>query len=200
MVTDITTIDLSKTFTYADYLTWQIKERLELIKGRVFKMTPAPAMKHQKVAANIFGRLSSLVREQGKCEVFFAPFDVRLPTKGKTHDQDITTVVQPDICVVCDTKKLDEKGCLGAPDIMVEILSPSTSKKDLNDKFYLYEESGVQEYWVVFTGVDMMEVYELRDGKYTSAVRYFKGDTLQTSILPGLTINIDDVFVMPQGF
>ena len=200
MVTDINTIDLSKTFTYADYLTWQIKERLELIKGRVFKMTPAPAMKHQKISANIFTGLTSFIREQDRCEVFFAPFDVRLPTKGKTHDEDITTVVQPDICIVCDPNKLDEKGCLGAPDIMVEILSPSTSKKDLNDKYQLYEESGVQEYWVVFTGVDMMEVYELHDGKYTTGVRYFKGDTLQTHILPGLIINIDDVFVMPKGF
>ncbi len=200
MVTDINTIDLNKKFTYSDYLTWQIKERLELIRGRVFKMTPAPAMKHQKISANIFAGLTAFIRKQDKCEVFFAPFDVRLPIKGKTHDKDITTVVQPDICVVCDPKKLDEKGCLGAPDIMVEILSPSTSKKDLNDKYQLYEESGVQEYWVVFTGVDMMEVYELHDGKYTSGVRYFKGDTLQTPIMPGFILNIDDVFVMPKGF
>lgn len=199
MVTDINTLDLNQSFTFADYLTWQIKERLELIKGRVFKMTPAPAMKHQKIAVNILRQISSHLIG-GRCEVFSAPFDVRLPSKGKTHDEDITTVVQPDICVVCDTQKLDEKGCLGAPDIMVEILSPSTSKKDLNDKYQLYEESGVCEYWVVYPGVDMMEVYLLQDGKYNSGVRYFKGDMLQTPIMPGFILNVDDVFVMPHGF
>ena len=199
LITDINNIDFSKSFTFADYLTWQVKERLELIKGKIFKMTPAPAMKHQKLVGNIFGAIVSHIRQQSKCEVFIAPFDVRL-SKNKADNEEITTVVQPDICVVCNPKKLDEKGCLGSPDIIVEILSPSTSKKDLNIKYDLYEEHGVIEYWVVYPGEDMIDIFVLEEEKYKLQARYFKGDVIETPILPGFQLDVDEAFVMPEGF
>ena len=121
----------------------------ELIRGKIYKMSPAPTSKHQIVVGNLHGIVWNFLRGKS-CKVFTAPFDVRLPSAPKKKaDKEISTVVQPDLCVICDLEKIDERGCLGAPDWIVEILSKFTSAKDLNEKFSVYEEAGVREYWVV---------------------------------------------------
>ncbi len=131
-------LDLNKTYTYADYLKWFFEERIELIKGKIFKMLPAPSTYHQLISGNLFLKIGSFFEGDG-CQVFTAPFDVRLPGSSfDLKDEDILTVVQPDISIVCDKNKMDRKGCLGAPDWIIEILSPSTSQKDRIDKFELY--------------------------------------------------------------
>jgi len=139
-------LDLNKRYTYADYLTWFDDKARELIDGFIKMMSPAPRIRHAKVVKNIYRHFDSIItKNKGRCEVFFAPFDVRFPKNGETAYDKIDTVVQPDICVICDLSKLDDRGCCGAPDMIVEVLSPSTAKKDLTEKFNLYEEHGVKE-------------------------------------------------------
>jgi Uma2 family endonuclease len=117
-------------YTYADYLTWDIDHMVELIKGKVFRQAAAaPRRIHQEISIRISSQLFALLKGKS-CKVFSAPFDVRLPVKSRKHE-DINTVAQPDICVVCDPEKLDDLGCVGAPDLIMEILSPSNNKKEL---------------------------------------------------------------------
>ncbi len=188
--------DLSGTYTYADYLTWQWDEMTELIRGKIFKMSPAPGSLHQRISGNIFGQLWNYL--QGKpCQVFSAPFDVRLPISPKNKaDIEIITVVQPDLCVVCDPSKIDERGCLGAPDWIIEILSRHTSAKDLREKFEVYEEAGVKEYWVVHPQEQTVLVYTLeQNGKYQGILKpYIRTDCISPVALQGLTINLAAVF------
>lgn len=139
-------IDLSGTYSYASYMRWKFEERVELIRGRVFEMSAAATM-HQVCAGNIFFELKLFLKAKS-CRAFISPFDVRFPDKSKA-DKDIFTVLQPDICVVCDENKIDRRGCVGAPDIVIEVLSPGNNQKDLFHKYQIYEESGVREYWVV---------------------------------------------------
>ena len=188
--------DLSGTYSYSDYLTWQWTEMAELIHGKIFKMSPAPGSKHQKVGGNLFGLLWNHLRGKN-CQVFMAPFDVRLPISSKQKsDKEIITVVQPDLCVVCDPAKIDERGCLGAPDWIIEILSPHTSSKDLREKFEVYEEAGVGEYWVVHPQEQTVLVYVLNaKGKYEGMLTpYVCTDHVAPVILPGLVINLLEVF------
>ena len=134
-------IDLSIRYTFADYMTWLDDKARELIDG-IIKMMPAPRPVHAKISFNITGNLWAILKKhQDRCEVFSAPFDVRLPKNGETADNTIYTVVQPDICVVCDPSKIDKRGCCGAPDMIVEIFSPSTKARDAREKFILYEKS-----------------------------------------------------------
>jgi len=136
----------SQRYTYADYQKWMDNKRRELINGIVYDFG-APRRMHAQISSLLLSAINWFVKERkGKCKIYHAPFDVRFPKNGETADDKIYTVVQPDICVICDPKKLDEKGCIGAPDLIVEVQSPSTAKKDLNEKFSLYEESGVREY------------------------------------------------------
>jgi len=153
-------LDLSKQYTYSDYLTWQFSERVELLRGWIARMSPAPNRYHQDVSANISFSLRSHLYGKG-CKVYDAPFDVRLPT---TEGGD--TVVQPDICVICDPSKLTKQGCTGAPDLIVEILSPGNTNREMKEKFSLYEEAGVQEYWVVDPANFMILRYHLRERVY----------------------------------
>jgi Uma2 family endonuclease len=186
-------LDLSGDYSYADYLKWTFEERVELIKGKLFRMSPAPNRMHQKLSLEIARELSFYLK--GKiCEVYTAPFDVRLPRKLK-DDQDIITVVQPDICVICDPAKLDDKGCLGAPDIVVEILSPGNNRKEMRNKFEVYRESGVKEYWVVFPGEKVFLQYTLSEnGQYIESLPLNPGDTVTTPILPGFALDLDELF------
>ncbi|MGL4943296.1 MAG: Uma2 family endonuclease [Thermoguttaceae bacterium] len=158
----------TQRYSYADYLTWLDDARREIIGGLVTLMNPAPSMPHARIAFKTAHRLQTIIESRcGKCEVFMAPFDVRLPVNGETRDEEIFTVVQPDICVICDPSKLDEHGCLGAPDLVVEILSPSTSKRDRNTKFELYERSGVREYWIASPEGFWVRVFRLQpNGRY----------------------------------
>lgn len=188
--------DLSGTYTYADYLTWHMTEMKELIKGKIYRMSPAPGSIHQKISGKLFVQIAIFLKNE-KCQVFSAPFDVRLPASKKDErDQEIITVVQPDLCVVCDPKKIDERGCLGAPDWVIEILSRQTSSKDLREKFEVYEESGVQEYWVVHPQEQTVLVYTLnQQGKYEGILKpYVRTDRVSPITLPGLTINLEEVF------
>jgi len=189
-------LDLTKTYTYADYYSWKFEERLELIKGKIFKMSPAPGNTHQEIALNIAGDLRNFLKNKS-CKVYIAPFDVRLVREEKS-DKKVKTVVQPDVCVVCDlSKTADNRGCLGAPDIVVEILSPGNNKKELNIKYDLYEEFGVKEYWVVYPNELSLVRYSLnKDGKFTTEEKAFTvGDIITTPILPGFELSLDDVFL-----
>ena len=179
-------------YTYADYLQWNFEERLELFRGKIFKMS-APARDHQEISGNLFFSIRFCLGTN-YCKVFSAPFDVRLPVKNKKKDNEINTVVQPDICVVCDETKLDSRGCCGAPDIIVEILSPGNSKKDTQNKFEFYRESGVQEYWIVVPLFEYIVVYSLQNGKYIGSKPYGTGETITSSVLPGISIEVKDIF------
>lgn len=134
-------------YTYGDYLLWQGDDRWELIDGAPFDISPAPGRRHQEVVVQLLTQIASFL-EGNTCQVYVAPFDVRLPATDET-DEAIVDVVQPDISVICDRSKLDDAGCRGAPDWVIEVVSPRTAARDHSQKRDLYERSGVREYWVV---------------------------------------------------
>ena len=180
-------------YSYKDYLQWSPEERWEIIQGVPYLMSPAPSTEHQSISARLVAQLVQFAMDK-PCRVFHAPFDVRLP-QGNEKDEDIDTVVQPDITVVCDSSKLDEKGLRGAPDLVVEILSLATAKKDLSEKFNLYEKNGVREYWVVFPKEKALDIYHLNEeGVYDKTGNYFAGDIMKCDIFPGLEIDLAKVF------
>jgi Uma2 family endonuclease len=181
-----------QTYTYADYVNFKFEEMVELIKGKIFKMSPAPRTSHQKISMGLSTIIFNFLKNK-QCQVFHAPFDVILPIGNKKNDK-ATTVVQPDIVVICDPEIIKEAGCFGVPNLLIEILSPSTAKKDLQDKYNVYEEAGVDEYWIVYPEIHYIEVFILENNKYKPKVSYFKDDILKTAILPGLEIKIEDIF------
>ncbi len=190
VITNFSDLDLTKQYTYSDYMLWQFSERVELIRGFIMKMSPAPNRFHQVVSQNLSGLFYNSFRKH-PCDVYVAPFDVRLPIKSKKKD---TTVVQPDICVVCDKTKLDDAGCNGTPELMIEILSPNNSKHDLDTKFKLYEEAGVLEYWIVEPVEKMLLVYTLVNEKFIGLPPQTQGENIQSPLFPDLQIAIDDIF------
>ena len=192
-VTKFSQLDITKKYTYADYLTWQFKDRVELIKGCIHKMSPAPNVKHQTTSWNLTLLIGNYLTNS-KCKAFAAPFDVRL-YKVNTANVKIETVVQPDICIVCNINKLDEKGCLGAPDLIIEIVSPGNSKKDLKTKFDLYQNNGVLEYWVANPLEKSVQQFYLENNKYKYIKTFFTGDQLESKIIKGLIINLNKVFL-----
>jgi Uma2 family endonuclease len=134
-------------FTYGEYKLWPEDDRWELIGGVAYQMS-APTRKHQALAGLIHGRLFAFL--EGKpCKVYISPFDVLLPELSEIDDDDVTNVVQPDVVVFCDKDKLTKAGARGAPDVAFEVLSPSTTKKDLREKFDLFQRMGVREYWLI---------------------------------------------------
>ncbi|WP_231514912.1 Uma2 family endonuclease [Oceanobacillus salinisoli] len=153
-----------RKYSYGDYLTWNEGERIELIDGEIFNMTPAPSRRHQQILGELFTAFSVFLRGK-EFKAFFAPFDVRLLTENK-QDDDINNVVQPDLSVVCDQNKLDDQGCNGAPDMIIEILSPSSVKLDRWKKYQLYEKAGVKEYWLVDPVNESVEIHLLTDEHY----------------------------------
>lgn len=179
-------------YSYADYLTWQLDEMVEIIKGKLFKMTAAPSRIHQKVAAKLFYRLYGFLEEK-PCEVYSAPFDVRLP-KTSMRNEDIYTVVQPDICVICDKNKLDDAGCIGAPDLIVEILSPGNNKKELKNKYEVYQESGVREYWIIHPNEQTLMIYSLHNGHFVPSRLFTSGDIVTSEVLSGFSLDLEDFF------
>ena len=191
-LTNLSELDLNGHYTYADYVTWQFEEMVELIKGKVFKMSPAPTRYHQRVSHNLNGLLYGVTR--GKlCQAYSAPTDVRFITKG-SEDKDITTVVQPDLFIVCDPSKLDSNGCLGSPDFIVEIISPATATKDLKIKFELYQQAGVGEYWVVYPGEQVIHVFLLINGKYVPSGVYTEHGPIPLQTLTGISLELQDIF------
>jgi Uma2 family endonuclease len=179
-------------YSYADYLTWEMDSMVELIKGKIFRQSAAPRRIHQEVALQLARKIADYLDDK-TCKIFIAPFDVRLPAKSK-KPQDIFTVVQPDICVVCDPSKLDELGCIGAPDLVVEILSPGNNQKELIHKHDIYEENGVREYWVIHPSEQTLLIYTLTDGKYISSRLYTIGHTVTSSSVHGFTLDLEDIF------
>ena len=165
---------------------------VELIKGKVFKAAAAPRRMHQKISGKIFTKLH-IYLENTHCEAYITPFDVRLPHTSKKNE-DVFTVVQPDICVVCDKGKLDEMGCIGAPDLIVEVLSPGNNKKELNNKYEVYEESGVKEYWIIHPNENTMLVYTLIDRKFVPSKLFRVGDSVASECITGFHLDLDDVF------
>ncbi len=189
-ITKFEQLNLNKLYTYTDYLTWQFEERVELIKGKVFKMA-APSSWHQSTSMDFSGIFWQYFKNK-PCKVYAAPFDVRLPiVKGNKS----YTVVQPDLCVICDKNKIDIKGCLGSPDLVVEILSPSTSKVDLYDKFYLYQEAKVKEYWIVYPNQKQVLVYILnKENKYIGLKPLTEDDKLKSVLFPDLEFDLKRIF------
>ena len=191
MVTNINQLDpINGIYTYAEYLLWKFEERVELLKGKLFKMS-APSPTHQMVQSNLNIELGLLFKGK-KCQIYPAPFDVRLPVKGEIGDA-IHTVVQPDLCVVCDPDKIDNRGCVGAPDLLIEIISPGNSKKELKSKFQLYEEAGVREYWVIHPVEEYVIVNVLEDGHYKT-LNPIVDDQVCSVIFPTLKIHTKDIF------
>jgi len=176
-----------KRYTYADYLTWDETIRCELFDGVPCMMSPAPSRMHQDINMTLSTQLNNFLADK-PCKVYAAPFDVRLSV-GEGND----TIVQPDIVVVCDRTKLDEKGCLGAPDLIVEILSPSSAAHDRVRKFNKYRQAGVREYWIVDPESKTVNAYILENEKYT-AVAWSQGDTMCSHVLSGFMITLADLF------
>ena len=194
-ITDINQLDLNGTYSYADYLLWRFKERVELFKGKIFEMSPAPNRKHQRVCLLLTRYLDRFFENQ-KCGLYFAPFDVRLINFTKsTADNTVFTVVQPDLCVICDQSKLDKRGCIGSPDLVVEILSPGNSKKELGIKFNLYEENGVLEYWIVNPLEESVLIYSLVNGKYIGTKPLIDNEKIASPLFPELDFEIEKIFV-----
>lgn len=192
-ITDFSQLDLSKTYTYADYLTWKFDEFVELIKGKVMRPMAGPSRRHQVISTNMLRQLLP-VFTGNPCQVYHAPFDVRLTTSGANGDQQIQTVVQPDICVVCDPAKLDDRGCVGAPDWIIEILSPGNTARDTKTKFDLYEESGVREYWIVYPGQNTVTAYILVNEQYKLTGEYIEPGSMPVASLPGLVVEWAELF------
>lgn len=185
-------IDLSGSYSYANYLRWRFEERLELIRGKIFEMS-APATFHQEVLRELFGALYMHLKGH-QCKVFSAPFDIRFPKDSKA-DHQIYNVVQPDICVICDLQKLDRKGCIGAPDIVVEILSPGNNKKELQIKYGLYQEFGVREYWIVDPNNKTVLKHVLNDyGIYVTHAARATGAMFTSDMLTGFALDLDEIF------
>lgn len=192
IITDIKQLDLNKSYTYADYLTWKFMERVELILGKIFLMSPAPTSKHQYISGLMSAEFVTFLKRTS-CRVFSAPFDVTLPIKNKNGEPN--TVIQPDICVICDHEKITEKGCVGAPDLIVEIVSGSSVKRDLHEKYNIYEQSGVKEYWIVHPNDKSLSIFLLNEqGKYVTSRPLTYGDKVASKVLPGMEIDLNEVF------
>ena len=178
-----------KHYTYADYLQWPDEARYELIDGEAFLMSPAPLVEHQEVAGEVFRQLANQLDGQ-PCRPYIAPVDVRLP-RADEADAAIDTVVQPDVLVVCDPSKIDRRGVRGAPDWVLEVLSPSTAAHDQIAKRRTYERAGVREYWLVHPGDRTLTVYVLENGQYGRPEIYELKDATPIGVLPGVSIAWD---------
>jgi Uma2 family endonuclease len=179
-------------YTYADYLKFEYEEMVELIRGRIFKMSPAPNTNHQRILGRLHLKLHNLLNGK-KCEIFLAPTDVILPIANKKRES-ATTVVQPDIFVICNTSIVENGGIFGVPDLIIEILSPHTKKKDLQNKYDVYEEAGVKEYWIAMPEQKLVEVFVLENQKYKRIQTYVHTDILDCVTIYGLTIDLNEVF------
>jgi Uma2 family endonuclease len=178
--------------TYADYLTWSRDYGDELINGTAYvREPPSPGLSHQKAVGEIYRQVATALKGK-RCQVYIAPSDVRLP-KSTEQDDQVDTVVQPDVFIVCDRQKVDERGTRGAPDWVVEVLSPSTARHDQFVKVPAYERAGVREVWLVHPIDRALTIYRLEAGRYGCATCLeLKGQTPLTAV-PGVTVDWDEV-------
>ena len=185
-------VSYEKIYTYTDYLNFDFEYMVELIRGKIYKMTPAPNLRHQRVSRN----LSSLIHirlKTKKCEMFSAPIDVVLPIENRKNGKE-HTVVQPDLAVFCDLSILKEQAAFGPPTLVVEILSPHTKKKDIQLKYEIYEEAGVEEYWVIMPEEELLEQFVLENRKYQRIQTYTREDSVEARAVDGLSVDLDEVF------
>ena len=179
-------------YTFADCLIWGENERIEIINGEAVMMAP-PSRTHQEVSGELFRQLANFL-EGKKCKVYPAPFAVRLFEKDGDTPEDVDTMVEPDISVVCDHDKLDKHGCKGAPDLVVEVLSPSTQRHDRLVKLDLYQRAGVREYWIVDPDSSTVQVFMLKDGYLHPHEVYSEKDIAKVNVLDGCFIELSKVF------
>ena len=183
-------------YSYADYMQWTDDKRYEIIDGIVYDMN-APLRIHQEITFAMARKLADFFDDK-PCKVYISPFDVRLPKKSK-KDENIFNVVQPDISVICDEDKLDERGCIGAPDIAIEVISPSTASHDHIRKRNLYEKHKVKEYWLVDPINRIVIIYTLENNTYSTTETFGTKDILKSATFPDLEINLAEVFpVLPK--
>ena len=185
-------LPLEKRYTLADALSWDENERIELIDGVPVFMAP-PTRAHQEILMEMAGQIRDYLKGK-KCRVYPAPFAVRLFEQAGDQPGNVDTLVEPDISVVCDPDKLDDIGCKGAPDFVIEILSPSTQRHDRLTKFNLYQQAGVREYWIVDPLSKVVQVFLLEGGTFRAAEVYTAEATAEVSVLPGCLISLPDVF------
>lgn len=179
-------------YTFADCLTWGESERIEIINGEAVMMAP-PTRIHQEILMELSRQLANFL-EGKKCKVYPAPFAVRLFEKEGDAPEDVNTMVEPDISVVCDHDKLDKHGCKGAPDLVVEVLSPSTQRHDRLVKLDLYQRAGVREYWIVDPDSSTVQVFMLKDGYLHPYEVYSDKDIAKVNVLDGCFIELSKVF------
>ena len=184
---------LEERYTYGDYRSWDDDLRWELIDGEAFCMSPGPGEAHQALSAKLVTRLVTYFEGKG-CRVYASPFDVMLPNGDESEDE-IDTVIQPDIMILCDISKLQHNGIKGAPEVVFEILSPSTAWRDLADKLYLYERAGVKEYMTVDPVNSIVTAYRRgEDGLFSQRSVYRISDVLEFKTFPDLKIPLNSVF------
>lgn len=179
-------------YTFADCLTWGEDERIELIDGEPVMMAP-PSRAHQEISMELSRQIANFL-EGKRCRVYAAPFAVRLFEQDGDRPEDVDTVVEPDITVVCDRNKLDTHGCKGAPDVVIEILSPSTARHDRLVKLHLYQQAGVREYWIVSPEEQTVQVFLLRDGLLLPCEVYDRFAVAKITALDGCFIELARVF------
>lgn len=178
-----------KKYSYADYLTWDDDTRMELIEGIPYDMSPAPLRIHQEISMEISRQIANHLVDK-PCKVYAAPFDVRL-ADPKAKDENIFNVVQPDIAIICDREKLDDKGCLGSPDLIMEVVSPSSVAKDMIKKLNLYEKFSVKEYWLIHPVDKIIMVYKLEElEKYARPIVYPFEEEIPLGIFNDFAISI----------
>ena len=195
-ITQLSQLDFSKTYSYADYLTWHFSEAVELIKGKIMLMSPAPNVGHQVIERNLIIDIGTYLRGK-KYQVFPAPFDVRLYDRQKSilANQDIHSVVQPDACVICNPDILDKQGCNGAPDWIIEILSKGNSKKEMHLKYALYQESGVTEYWIIYPNDEVIHQFVLDENqRYQLKAMYIEDDVAVPHLFPDFSLDLKLIF------
>lgn len=168
-----------------------------LVKGKVIPISPSPSLQHQNISMNLSGILYKFFK--GKPDkVFAAPFNVRLYNheQSEQHNQDIYTIVSPDLCVVCDSSKLDQQGCLGAPNLVIEIIAKNTAKKDIHTKYQLYQASGVKEYWLIYPHEQTIQQFILNteDNEYDLHRMYSDNDSIIPYLFPYLSIELAEIF------
>ena len=179
-----------ETYSWKDYRSWSEEERWELLEGIAWSMSPAPSRTHQKLLGELFTQFYNFL-EGTECEVYAAPFDVKL--SPETED-DAPTVVQPDIVLCCDPDKLTDWGLQGAPDLVTEIVSPDSGRKDRREKFRLYERYGTGEYWIVDPDEEVVEVYRRVKDRFERTGAYGPEDRPGAKALPGFECDLSRVF------